>query len=390
MKIKTKNIAILGSTGSIGTQALDIIRDNKDLFRAEILVANNNYELLAKQAIEFDPNIVVIADKSKYKKLSELLKNTDVKVFAGSESIEQVAAIGTVDVVLTAMVGFSGLLPTIRAIEAGKRIALANKETLVVAGKLIVDILKQNNAHIIPVDSEHSAIFQALGGENINNVDKLILTASGGPFRGKNIDFLKSVTPEQALNHPNWDMGNKVTIDSASMMNKGLEVIEAHWLFGIKPDNIDVIVHPQSIIHSMVEFKDGSIIAQLGVPDMRIPIQYAFSYPERVYSPKSRFSFTDYPEFTFEKPDKKTFRCLQLAYDVLKIGGNSACILNAANEVAVELFLKNQIRFSDIPNIIEETLNKSEIISNPELNNYLESDNIARNTAFEISKKIKI
>lgn len=390
MKLKTKNIAILGSTGSIGTQALDIIRDNKDLFRAEVLVANNNYELLAKQAIEFDPNIVVIADKSKYKKLSELLKNTDVKVFAGSESIEQVAAIGTVDVVLTAMVGFSGLLPTIRAIEAGKRIALANKETLVVAGKLIVHILKQNNAHIIPVDSEHSAIFQALGGENINNVDKLILTASGGPFRGKNIDFLKTVTPEQALNHPNWDMGNKVTIDSASMMNKGLEVIEAHWLFGIKPDNIDVIVHPQSIIHSMVEFKDGSIVAQLGVPDMRIPIQYAFSYPERVYSPKSRFSFTDYPEFTFEKPDKKTFRCLQLAYDVLKIGGNAACILNAANEVAVELFLKNQIRFSDIPNIIEETLNKSEIISNPELNNYLESDNIARNTAFEISKKIKI
>lgn len=384
-----KKIAILGSTGSIGTQALNIIRENPGLYSVEVLVANNNIDLLAKQAMEFEPNMVVIADESKYSELSQKLKNLPIKVFAGDESVAQSAATGDVDIVLTAMVGFSGLMPTIKAIEAGKRIALANKETLVVAGKLIIDNLKNSKAHIIPVDSEHSAIFQCLTGEKYQNVDNLILTASGGPFRGKDKKYLESVSPEQALDHPNWEMGNKISIDSASMMNKGLEVIEAHWLFGIKPQNIKVIVHPQSVIHSMVEFIDGSIIAQMGVPDMKIPIQYAFDFPDRTYSKSNRFSFLDYPQLDFEKPDIKTFKCLQLAYDVLKTGGNSPCILNAANEVAVDLFLKNAIRFTDIPCIIETTLEKSEIINNPDLTDYFESDNIARKIAFETFKKIR-
>ncbi len=387
MKVK-KKIAILGSTGSIGTQALKIIREKPDLYCVEVLVANNNVDLLAKQTIEFEPNMVVIADESKYTELSQKLKNLPVKVFAGSESVAQSAAIGDVDIVLTAMVGFSGLMPTIKAIEAGKRIALANKETLVVAGKLIIDNLKNSNAHIIPVDSEHSAIFQCLTGEKHENIDNIILTASGGPFRGKDEKYLKSVSPEQALDHPNWEMGNKISIDSASMMNKGLEVIEAYWLFGIKPENIKVIVHPQSVIHSMVEFIDGAIIAQLGIPDMKIPIQYAFDYPARTFSNSNRFSFTDYPQLDFEKPDMKTFRCLKLAYDVLKIGGTAPCILNAANEVAVELFLKGAVNFTDIPKIIEKTIEKSQIINNPDLIDYFESDNIARKIAFETSKKL--
>ncbi len=389
MKVK-KNIAILGSTGSIGTQALDIVRNNPALYQVEVLVANSNIELLAKQAREFEPNMVVIADKNKYTQLSKMLKDLPVKVFAGEESVLFATSMDNVDIVLTAMVGFAGLMPTISAIKAGKRIALANKETLVVAGKLIVETLKNNNAHIIPVDSEHSAIFQCLSGEKIENIYKIILTASGGPFRGKDTEYLKSVTLKQALDHPNWSMGNKVTIDSASMMNKGLEVIEAYWLFGIKPENIEVIIHPQSVIHSMVEFIDGSIIAQLGIPDMRIPIQYAFDYPNRTYSEKKRFSFTDYPNFNFEKPDMQTFRCLKLAYDVLKTGGNAACILNAANEVGVNLFLSEKIKFNDIPVIIEETLNKSEIINNPGLTDYIESDNIARKKALEISKNLII
>jgi 1-deoxy-D-xylulose-5-phosphate reductoisomerase len=385
---KKKNIAILGSTGSIGTQCLDIIRTYPDKFTAEVLVANTNVKLLAEQAKEFDPNIVVIADKTKYAELSELLKDTDVKVYAGKESVEQVAAVSTVDIVLAAMVGFSGLIPVIRAIEAGKRIALANKETLVVAGEYIISLLGKNNAHIIPVDSEHSAIFQCLNGENPELINKLILTASGGPFKGKDMSFLETVSPEQALNHPNWNMGNKVSIDSASLMNKGLEVIEAHWLFGVPANKIDVIVHPQSVIHSMIEFNDASIIAQMGVPDMRIPIQYALSYPERIKSDKNKFFFTDYPQLSFEKPDIKTFRCLQVAYDALNTAGTAPCILNAANEVAVEMFLNKIIRFSQIPEIIESCLNSTEIKYKPELEDYIVTDNLVRIKAFEISKNI--
>ncbi len=384
-----KRIAILGSTGSIGTQALDIIRDYPDLFEAQVLVANNNIELLINQAREFEPDAVVIADKSKYQRLKDSLSDIPVKVYAGDDAVEQIAAMDSVDIVLTAMVGFSGLLPTIRAIEAGKIIALANKETLVVGGHLIYELLNKSKASIIPVDSEHSAIFQCLRGENPNSINKLILTASGGPFRGKNIQFLEKVSPEQALNHPNWKMGNKVTIDSASLMNKGLEVIEAHWLFGVPSEKIEVVIHPQSVIHSLVEFNDGSIKAQLGVPNMRIPIQYALDYPNRSLSNKNRFSFSDYSSFTFEKPDLSTFRNLKIAYDCLKKGGNAPCIMNAANEVAVELFLNKQISFTGISALIEETLTKTEHINNPNLKECLETDNISRKIAFELSKNIK-
>jgi 1-deoxy-D-xylulose-5-phosphate reductoisomerase len=345
---KQKKIAVMGSTGSIGTQALDIIKDYPELFVAEVLVANSNVDLLIQQARLFEPNIVVIADESKFHFLRDALSDLPIKVFAGSESVAQVAALDTVDVVLTAMVGFSGLLPTIRAIEANKIIALANKETLVVAGQLIYDLLQKSKSQIIPVDSEHSAIFQCLQGETYDQIDKLILTASGGPFRGKNREFLQTVKPEQALKHPNWVMGNKVTIDSASLMNKGLEVIEAHWLFGIAPEKIQVLVHPQSIIHSMVEFVDGSIKAQLGVPNMRVPIQYALDFPNRSISAKNRFSFFDNPTFTFEKPDLETFRNLAIAFECIKRGGNSPCVMNAANEIAVDLFLKEKISFAGI------------------------------------------
>jgi 1-deoxy-D-xylulose-5-phosphate reductoisomerase len=384
-----KKIAILGSTGSIGTQALDIIRDYPDLFQAEVLVANNNIDLLTKQAREFEPNFIVIGDESKYLQLKEAVSDLPIKVFAGAKSIEQIASLDIIDIVLTAMVGFSGLLPTIRAVEAGKTIALANKETLVVGGHLIAELMKKSKSRIIPVDSEHSAIFQCLVGENPANVDKLILTASGGPFRGKDRDFLSKVSPSEALKHPNWSMGNKVTIDSASLMNKGLEVIEARWLFDIPAEKIDVVVHPQSIIHSMVEFSDGSIKAQLGVPSMRIPIQYALDYPNRTQSQKNRFSFSEVSTFSFEKPDLQTFRNLQIAYDCLKQGGNSPCIMNAANEVAVELFLANKISFTGISNLIEEALTSIEYINNPSLKECLETDNITRIKSFEISKKLK-
>lgn len=387
--INKKKIAILGSTGSIGTQALDIIRDYSDRFQAEILVANNNIDLLIKQAREFEPNIVVIADETKYVQLKDALADLPIKVFSGAKSIEQIVQLDCVDIVLTAMVGFSGLLPTIKAIEAGKVIALANKETLVVGGHIITALLRNSNSVIIPVDSEHSAIFQCIAGENPSSIDKLILTASGGPFRGKDHDFLSAVTPSQALKHPNWSMGNKVTIDSASLMNKGLEVIEAHWLFGIPAEKIDVIIHPQSVIHSMVEFVDGSIKAQLGVPSMRIPIQFALDYPARSNSVKNRFSFDDYNSFSFEKPDLKTFRNLKIAFDCLKLGGNAPCIMNAANEVAVDLFLNEKISFTGISDLIEESLASVEFISNPGLQDCLETDNITRNKAFELSKKIK-
>ncbi len=384
---KRKKIAILGSTGSIGTQALEIIRNYPDKFQVEVLVANTNIDLLAQQSIEFEPNFVVIGDKSKYSELKEKLEKYPIKVYAGQESVEQIAGLDCVDIVLSAMVGFAGFIPTIRAAQSGKIIALANKETLVVGGHILTDIISKNKSTIIPVDSEHSAIFQCLVGEDLNNVEKLILTASGGPFRGKDIKFLRTVTPEMALKHPNWNMGNKVTIDSASLMNKGLEVIEAHWLFGIKPAKIDVVIHPQSVIHSLVEFIDGSIKAQIGVPNMRIPIQYALDYPDRTFCDKHRFSFTDFPNLSFEKPDLNTFKNLSIAYECLKKGGNAPCIMNAANEVAVELFLKKTINFTQIPELINETLECVEFIDDPNIEECIYTDNISRQKTIELSKK---
>lgn len=386
METKRKNIAILGSTGSIGTQALDIIRDYPDKFSAEVLVANNNSQLLIAQAREFEPNFVVIANKDKYPEVRDALADLPIKVYAGSEAILDVVAMDCVDMVLAAMVGFAGLLPTIRAIEAGKVVALANKETLVVGGKIICDKLKESaTSCILPVDSEHSAIFQCLRGENIDDVEKLILTASGGPFFGKDVNFLKNVTAEQALNHPNWKMGSKVTIDSASLMNKGFEMIEAHWLFGIPADRIEVLVHRQSVVHSMVEFADASIKAQIGAPSMRIPIQYAFDYPNRSYSPKNRFSFLENGcSLTFEKPDANTFRCLQIAYDCLSHGGNAPCIMNAANEVAVDAFLKGKIGFMQIPKIIENALNKVAFQSAITVESCFATDKEARRIAMEM------
>ena len=386
METKRKNIAILGSTGSIGTQALDIIRDYPDKFSAEVLVANNNSPLLIAQAREFEPNFVVIANKDKYPEVRDALADLPIKVYAGSEAILDVVAMDCVDMVLAAMVGFAGLLPTIRAIEAGKVVALANKETLVVGGKIICDKLKESaTSCILPVDSEHSAIFQCLRGENIDDVEKLILTASGGPFFGKDVEFLKNVTAEQALNHPNWKMGSKVTIDSASLMNKGFEMIEAHWLFGIPADRIEVLVHRQSVVHSMVEFADASIKAQIGAPSMRIPIQYAFDYPNRSYSPKNRFSFLENGcTLTFEKPDTNTFRCLQIAYDCLSHGGNAPCIMNAANEIAVDAFLKGKIGFMQIPEIIENALNKVAFQSAITVESCFATDKEARRIAMEM------
>lgn len=386
METKRKNIAILGSTGSIGTQALDIIRDYPDKFSAEVLVANNNAQLLVAQAREFEPNFVVIANKDKFVEVRDALADLPIKVYAGSEAILDVVEMDCVDMVLAAMVGFAGLLPTIRAIEAGKVVALANKETLVVGGRIICDKLKENSSScILPVDSEHSAIFQCLRGENIDDVEKLILTASGGPFFGKDVDFLKNVTAEQALNHPNWKMGSKVTIDSATLMNKGFEMIEAHWLFGIPADRIEVLVHRQSVVHSMVEFSDASIKAQIGAPSMRIPIQYAFDYPNRTYSPKNRFSFLEHGvNLTFEKPDTNTFRCLQIAYDCLSRGGNASCIMNAANEVAVDAFLKGRIGFMRIPEIIEATLDKVAFEPVISVDSCFATDNEARKIAFDM------
>lgn len=382
MENKVKKIALLGSTGSIGTQALEIIRDYPEKFSAEVLVANNNSELLIQQAREFEPNMVVIANKEKYPEVKQALSDLPIKVFAGSESILDVVAMDCVDVVLTAMVGFAGLLPTVRAIEADKIIALANKETLVVGGQIICDKLKESkSSYIVPVDSEHSAIFQCLRGENIDEVQKLILTASGGPFFGKDVDFLKKVTPAQALNHPNWKMGNKVTIDSASLMNKGLEVIEARWLFGIPAERIDVLVHRQSIVHSMVEFADASIKAQIGTTSMRIPIQYAFDFPNRTYTPKNRFSFLEHGTLTFEQPDMDTFRCLRIAKECLAQGGNAPCIMNGANEIAVDAFLKGKIGFMQIPEVVEKTLEKVAYESNITLESCFATDAEARRVA---------
>lgn len=383
-KNNKKRIAILGSTGSIGRQALDVIREQKEYFEVEVLTANNNLELLIQQTIEFKPNVVVIANKNKAEALKLALANEPVKVYSGMEAIAQVVEMDSVDMVLTAMVGYSGLIPTIHAIKAKKPIALANKETLVVAGALITQLAKENAVNIYPVDSEHSAIFQCLAGEWHNPIEKIYLTASGGPFRGKKAEELANVTKQQALKHPNWDMGAKITIDSASLMNKGLEVIEAKWLFNLTAEQIDVIVHPQSIIHSIVQFQDGSMKAQMGLPDMKLPIQYAMAYPQRVHASFPRFDFMNYPALTFEKPDVETFRNLGLAFEALKKGGNMPCILNAANEVAVEAFLQDKIGFLQMSDVIEKTMQKASFINNPALEDYIKSDEEARRIAKEL------
>ncbi len=375
---ENKRVAILGSTGSIGTQTLDVIRQHSDWFTVEVLTAQHNWQLLVAQALEFKPNAVVIGNEDHYSKVKEALSGEPIKVFAGQKAIAQVVEMDTIDLVLTALVGYAGLIPTVHAIRAGKQIALANKETLVVAGELITALAKQHGVNIYPVDSEHSAIFQCLVGEFHNPIEKIILTASGGPFRGKDKSFLETVTREQALKHPNWDMGAKITIDSASLMNKGLEVIEAKWLFGLKTEQIEVVVHPQSIVHSLVQFEDGSIKAQLGLPDMRIPIQFALSYPDRLKSNFERFNFANYPQLTFEQPDLKTFRNLQLAFDALAAGGNAPCVLNAANEIAVAAFLNKQVGFLEMSDLIEETLTRSEFIARPQLEDYIDTDRKAR------------
>ena len=375
----TKHIAILGSTGSIGTQTLDVARAHADKLTVEVLTAGHNSQLLINQAREFKPNTVVIADETKYTEVREALADLDIKVWTGSKAIEDVVQMSTVDTVVTAMVGYVGLSSTIKAIEAGKNIALANKETLVVAGELITELVAKHKVKVTPVDSEHSAIFQCLVGEP--EVEKLIITASGGPFRTKSIDELRTVTPQQALKHPNWNMGAKITIDSASMMNKGLEVIEAHWLFGIPYEKIEVTVHPQSIIHSMVQFIDGSVKAQMGLPDMKLPIQYALSYPDRWPSDFGRINFKSQQPLTFEAPDLEKFRCLALAYEALGKGGNMPAIMNAANEVAVAAFLKERIGFLDIAATIERTMHAIAFVGKPTYDDYVATDREARRYA---------
>ena len=379
-----RRIAILGSTGSIGTQALEVVKQHPDKLDVEVLTAHSNAPLLIRQALEFMPNAVVIAKESMYQRVHEALDPYDIKVYRGSESIEQIVEMDSIDVVLVALVGWSGLKPTLRAIAAGKTIALANKETLVVAGELVTKLAREKGVNIYPVDSEHSAIFQCLAGEFHNPVEKVILTASGGPFRGKSHEELLKVTKDQALKHPNWNMGCKVTIDSATLMNKGLEVIEAKWLFNLAIPQIEVVVHPQSIIHSMVQFADGSIKAQLGMPDMRLPIQYALTYPERLASQFPKFSFGDCLQFTFEKPDKENFKCLNIAYEAIRLGGNMPCIMNAADEVAVHAFLREEITFLQIPELIEQCMGKSSFVSNPSLSDYEASDIESRAIATEL------
>lgn len=376
-----KRIAIFGSTGSIGTQALEVIASNPDLFSAEVLTAQNNDELLVEQALKFQPNIVVIGDESKYQKVKLALNATDVKVFAGEKALEEVAALDCYDLMLAAIVGFAGLRPTLQAIDNGKAIALANKETLVVAGDIVMQRAVEKRVPIIPVDSEHSAIFQCLVGETRNRIEKIILTASGGPFLGKKPNFLVNVKRDHALQHPNWSMGAKISIDSATLMNKGLEMIEARWLFNLLPDQVQVVVHPQSIIHSMVQFEDGSIKAQMGLPDMKLPIQYAMAFPQRIPNDFPRYDFRKPNTLTFEEPDLKTFRNLALSIDALRKGGNLPCVMNAANELAVFAFLRNRIGFLDMTDLIERTMDKIPFIENPTLEDYYESDAEARQYA---------
>tara|TARA_B100000809_G_scaffold113711_1_gene112208 strand:+ start:9187 stop:10356 length:1170 start_codon:yes stop_codon:yes gene_type:complete len=377
-EIIKKKIAILGSTGSIGTQALEVIEEHSDKFQVEVLTANTNADLLIEQAIKFKPNAVVIVDETKFEEVSEKLWKYDIKTFTGEAALAQVVEMDDINIVLTALVGYAGLLPTINAIKAKKSIALANKETLVVAGELITKLARENDVAILPVDSEHGAIFQCLTGEVQNKIEKIYLTASGGPFRGRKREELLEITKEQALKHPNWDMGAKITIDSATLMNKGLEVIEAKWLFDLQPEQIDVIVHPQSIIHSIVQFEDGSMKAQMGLPDMKHPIQYALSFPFRFASKSPRFNFMDYPQLTFEAPDKETFLNLSLAYLALEKGGNLACILNAANEIAVEAFLKDKIKFLEIAEINQKCMEEIAFVKIPTYEDYVETNTKTR------------
>lgn len=381
--MQKKGVAILGSTGSIGTQALEVIQAYPDKFDLQVITAQSNAELLIRQARLFQPNAVVIGDEAKYQEVKDALFSEDIHVYAGDQALCQVVEFHEVDVVLTALVGYAGLKPTLAAIEAGKNVALANKETLVVAGELVTERARAKGINIYPVDSEHSAIFQCLVGEFHNAIEKVYLTASGGPFRGWKREELKTVTPAQALKHPNWSMGAKITIDSASMMNKGLEVIEAKWLFGLKNEQIDVIVHPQSIVHSLVQFRDGSMKAQMGLPDMKLPIQFALTYPERFETNYPRFNFLDYPQLTFEQADKQIFRNLQLAYDALEQGGTAACALNAANEISVQLFLEEKIGFLDIARINEQVMINTPFISRPTYEDYVETDRIARELALK-------
>lgn len=381
-----KRLAILGSTGSIGTQTLEVVSEQSGHFSVEVLTAQNNADLLIEQAIKFQPDTVVIGDTAKYQQVKEALEPHDIKVFAGADSIEQVVTMDSIDLVITALVGYAGLKPTIAAIKAGKQIGLANKETLVVAGDLITRIAQEKAVNILPVDSEHSAIFQCLQGEWDNPIEKIYLTASGGPFRGKTTAELEKVTLQQALKHPNWNMGAKITIDSATLMNKGLEMIEAKWLFNLKPEQIDVIVHPQSIIHSIVQFEDGSMKAQMGLPDMKLPIQFAMGYPARLKSNFPRFNFMNYPQFTFEPPDRSTFRCLALAENAMLKGGNMPCVLNGANEIAVSAFLKEKIKFTEIPDLIENVMEKITFVGKPDLADYVNSNDEARRAASEFAK----
>jgi len=379
-----RRLAILGSTGSIGTQALEVVSRHPEKFEVEVITAMNNVDLLIEQAARYKPNVVVILNEEKCDFVQRALDPLDIKVYSGEKAISSVVEMDAVDIVLTALVGYSGLQPTINAIRSGKTIALANKETLVVAGELVTGLAREKGVNIYPIDSEHSAIFQCMVGECHNKIEKIILTASGGPFRGRDRNYLQKVKKEEALKHPNWDMGDKITIDSATLMNKGLEVIEAKWLFGVKKDQIEVVVHPQSVIHSMVQFEDGSMKAQMGLPDMRIPIQFALSYPSRLASEFPRFSFSDYPNLTFEKPDFETFRNLGLAYEAMNKKGNSACILNAANEVAVSEFLKDKVSFLGISDVVENCLVKMPYISSPTLEDYVNTDKETRIKALEI------
>jgi len=376
-----KRIAIFGSTGSIGTQALEVIRANDHLFEVEILTAQTNDELLITQALEFRPNAVVIGDETRYQKLKDALSSTDIKVFAGEDALVEVADFDTYDMMIAGIVGFAGLKPTLKAVEKGKAVGLANKETLVVAGDIVMQKAIEKRAPIIPVDSEHSAIFQCLVGEARNPIEKIILTASGGPFLGKKPNFLVNVKRDHALQHPNWSMGAKISIDSATLMNKGLEMIEAKWLFNLRPDQIEVVIHPQSIIHSMVQFEDGSVKAQMGLPDMKLPIQYAMAFPGRIKNDFPRLPFKKYPALNFEEPDVKTFRNLSLAMEALNRAGNMPCILNAANEIAVWAFLRNRIGFLDMTAMVEKTMANVTFIEKPTLQEYFESDGEARNFA---------
>jgi 1-deoxy-D-xylulose-5-phosphate reductoisomerase len=381
-----KRIAIFGSTGSIGVQALEVINANREMFSVEVLTCNSNDDLLVLQAQEYKPNIVVIGDDKKYQKVKDALSNTDIKVFAGEQALEEVAAMDVYDLMLAAIVGYAGLKPTLKAIEAGKAIALANKETLVVAGDIVMQSAVKNRVPIIPVDSEHSAIFQCLVGEMRNPIEKIILTASGGPFLGRKTNYLVNVKREHALQHPNWNMGAKISVDSATLMNKGLEMIEAKWLFNLQPDQISVLIHSQSIIHSMVQFRDGSIKAQMGLPDMKLPIQYALTFPQRIANNFPRCDFRKFNTLTFDEPDYRTFRNLTLAIEALKKGGNLPCIMNAANEIAVYAFLRNRLGFLEMTDVIEKTMEKIPFLEKPGIEDYYDSDGEARHYAADLIK----